>query len=116
VAIADHSVPPVRREGVGIGIDPPAWLSANLDPSKACMENAVRMVSARLSDLLSTGHRAPIAARQHAQLDWSTYGFTLAAIGYQRAVIIDARQWQNPWQGIEHTMTVWNQVFGGQPI
>lgn len=113
VPIADHSVPWKKRETIGLGIDPPAWLMKHEDPVQACMANPSDVASARLCDVSTTGQRMPIGDRQHAGFDWSAYGFSLAAVGYSRAVVIDARQWLNPWEGIAQTATAWLQIFGG---
>ena len=110
VMIADHAVPVVARDSelIGVGIDPAAWLSSGGDPSAALMANARRIVSARVCDLLTSGLRGPVGDRHEGQLDVVAYKVALSVIGYARPAVVDARNWIEPWKGIEQTRRAWN--------
>jgi sugar phosphate isomerase/epimerase len=107
VAIADHAQPLQRFSGIGAGIDPATWLAAGLDPVKELFKLSDRLISARLCDLLTTGLRGPIGDRRHGRLDALAYRATLDTIGYRRPVVIDARQWSDPWNGIGQCASAW---------
>ncbi len=107
VAVADHRVPPVPREYVGAGIDPPAWLSVGLDPIEAVGALADRLISARLCDLLVSGVRGPVGGTEGARLDVGAYRAQLVAHGYFRPVVVDMRQWLDPWRGLEQSARAW---------
>lgn len=107
VALADHAVPPSPLEAVGCGIDPAAWLSLGKDPVAAVHGAAGRLSSARLVDLLRSGMRGPIGNSGDGRLDVAAYKIALAVCGYQKPMVIDARQWSEPWHGVEQTMNAW---------
>ena len=106
VPLADHAVPPRGRQDVGVGIDPPAWLGQSLDPAEAVTKWADRLLSARVCDLLTSGVRAPVGEPDGARLDVAEYHGRLAASGYVRPLIVDMRQWPDPWRGLEQTKRV----------
>lgn len=110
VSIADHALPIAMREGIGVGIDPAAFLSANEKPDEAVMANGASLVSCRLTDLLTTGLRGPIGLRTEGRLDVMRYKIALSVAGYQKPVVIDARQWLKPWEGIERTKQAWERT------
>ena len=110
VEIADHALPQDEkpsREGIGFGIDPAAWLSQNKDPVAAVHAFGDRLIAARLVDLLTTGLRGPIGSGAEGRLDVTGYKIALSVNGYLRPIIIDARQWNDPWRGVEQTMQAW---------
>lgn len=107
IQLADHAVPVSNWQYIGIGIDPAAWLSNNSDPAKAIHKNAQQIVSIRLCDLLTSGMRAPICQSQGAQLDIVQYQVAISVNGYLKPMVIDARQWQDPWTGIAQTANSW---------
>ena len=115
VRLADHHVPPrdsssfAGMDGLGIGIDPAAYLSQNLDPAAAIHGHASRLVSARVSDLLSSGLRAPLGDREEGRLDVTAYQVALSIAGYSAPVVADARQWPDPWGGLERTSQIWRR-------
>lgn len=123
VDLADHAV--TRRDvalmnahRLMVGIDPPGWIASSRDPVGAVLDTGHRLRSARLCDLTSAGMRAPVQAgsarspHDDAQLDVSAYAIALAAIGYERPVVIDARQWQDPWTGVERSIDAWHAATG----
>lgn len=110
VPLADHRCPVVERDGVSIGIDPPAWQSAGEDPAVAAARYGERLVSARLADLLTTGLRGPVGDAASGRLDVQAYRAALMAAGYRRAVVVDARQWADPWVGLRQSIAAWRQA------
>lgn len=107
VALANHAVDPTTDAEVMIGVDPAAHLAMNRDPAKAVLAGAARIASARLVDLTTTGLRAPIG-QIDGRLDVAAYQVALDAAGYRRPVVVDARQWPDPWRGLEDTRRAWN--------
>jgi sugar phosphate isomerase/epimerase len=107
VELADHRVPPADVDGLGVGIDPAAWLARGDDPARGAMMHAGRLVCARLCDLLLSGMRGPIGDPLDGRLDVLAYQVGLSVAGYRRAVVVDARQWSDPWSGLELTRARW---------
>jgi sugar phosphate isomerase/epimerase len=113
--VADHARPIVRHEVLCAGLDPALYLSYQEDPIRVAATNASRLAVARINDLLRSGMRGPIGEPQEARLDYVPYAMTLAAIGYQRPVIIDTRQWVDPWGGLDRTLRRWNEALAFLP-
>lgn len=112
VPLADHQVPVADRardELIGIGVDPAAWLAAGDDPAQAVHHHSDHLIAARLSDLLTTGLRGPIGTRD-GRLDVTSYHVALTIARYARPVILDARQWPDPWTGVETAVTYWRRA------
>jgi len=109
VPIADHHMPVCTRawdELLGVGIDPAAWLAAGADPASGVHEHSEHLVGARLSDLMTTGLRGPIGTAD-GRLDVTSYRIALSIAGYDRPIVLDARQWPNPWADIETASSSW---------
>ena len=86
--------PPTGKsiEGLGIGIDPPAWLVAGLD----CLDVVGRGVSAlRLADLSRDGMRVPIGDPD-GRLDADVLLATARTARFEGVPVIDARRWIDP--------------------
>ncbi len=113
VQVADHAGPDAPLDHLGIGIDPAAQLSRDEDPAVAVTSSADRLVSARLCDLLTSGMRGPIGETQGARLDVLSYRVALSVCGYDRPVVVDARQWTQPWPGLTQTAQTWLAVTNG---
>lgn len=111
VEVADHTVPLLLPppEGIGVGVDPAAWLARNENPADVVTRSGASVVSARLVDLLTTGLRGPIGDRQEGRLDATGYRVALSVVGYARPVVVDARQWLHPWEGLERTRLRWER-------
>ncbi len=107
VELADHAVGGVLRAGVGVGIDPAAYLAVNDDPAAAVAKAGEKLAAARLCDLLVSGMRGPIGDAQEGMLDVMAYRVALSLAAGLRAVVVDARQWFSPWEGLEQTAAVW---------
>jgi sugar phosphate isomerase/epimerase len=109
VAIANHTAPAPSIPGcsIGVGIDPAAWLAQGKDPAAAVLGHASQLVSVRLCDLLHTGLRAPIGERRDGQLDLMQYRVAVIVAQYARPIVIDARQWIDPWVGVQQTRKAW---------
>jgi sugar phosphate isomerase/epimerase len=110
VQLADHALPIELHEGMGIGIDPAAWLAQALDPVNGATSHAHRLVSARLCDLLTSGMRGPVGLQHESKLDVLAYQSALAVVGYRRPVVIDVRQWIDPWNGLQKTIETWSRL------
>ncbi|MEE8154531.1 MAG: hypothetical protein V3T53_06170 [Phycisphaerales bacterium] len=113
VELADHAFPDVTADRLGIGIDPAAQLSCNEDPAAVVTKHADRLVSARLCDLLASGMRGPIGEAQAGRLDVLSYRVALSVGGYDRPVVVDARQWSDPWPGLTQTARTWSAASTG---
>jgi len=109
VEIADHSLPLSTLAGTGIGIDPVICFSHAHDPAKVVHEAADRLVCARLVDLRS-GMRGPVGSAHDGRLDVAQYKVALSVNGFRRPVVIDARQWAEPWRGIQQSIEAWSPV------
>ncbi len=107
VEVADHSVPPAQGEGIGVGIDPVAWLIAGEDPVAAISAHAGRLISVRLADLSTTGARAPIGGQNGGRLELDVYRQAIATSGHHRPLVVDLRDWVDPWRGLEQTAGAW---------
>lgn len=104
IALADHAVPPAERPGIGVGVDPVAWMADGRDPVEAVAMAGERLVSARVGDLLRGGLRGPLGG-DGGRLDVAAYHTALALRAVP--VVIDARQWADPWAGLERTARAW---------
>ena len=87
-------------EGVGIGIDPPAWLVAGLD----VLEGAASGIRGlRLADLTADGMRIP-AGEPEGRIDPAALLAVARTGGFEGLPVIDARRWNDPLGGIRVTM------------
>ena len=87
-------------EGVGIGIDPPAWLVAGLDVLEGA---AAGVQSIRLADLTPDGMRIP-PGEPDGRIDPTTLIAVARTGGWEGLPIIDARRWNDPPAGIQATL------------
>ena len=110
VSLADHAVPPSKRESAEIGIDPAALLSHSLDPATTVHQSARRLAAARLSDLDQTGLRCPLGANSDGRLDVLAYRVALTLAEFPRPVVMDARLWVDPWQGLTLSQARWKAM------
>jgi sugar phosphate isomerase/epimerase len=110
VMIVDHAAPLQARENFALGLDPAAALAQGNDPAQQVIALGSRIGSARLCDLLTSGMRGPIGEPRTARLDTLNYKTALNVIEYRRPVIIDVRQWVEPWPGVQQTVREWNSI------
>jgi sugar phosphate isomerase/epimerase len=110
VPLADHAIPVVEREYIGVGIDPAAWLARDEDPASAVSRHADRLVSLRLCDLLTSGLRGPIGDEQEGRLDVLAYKVAAGLANALRPVVVDVRQWTDPWAGLKQTLEMWRKA------
>lgn len=110
VPLADHAVPVTRRAGIGLGLDPVAWLAASEDPAEAVLRHAEHTVAARLADLNAAGMRSPATGGPGCRLDLRAYQVALSTLGLTHPVVVDARQWTDPWTGLSRTIQAWDGV------
>jgi sugar phosphate isomerase/epimerase len=113
VPLADHAMPIVAREGVGIGIDPAACLANASDPATIVTQYSGRITSARLNDLLRTGQRGPPGDSAGGRLDVTAFKIALSIARHRQPIIIDARQWSDPWAGIQAASHIWLSADAG---
>ena len=90
-----------RIEGVGIGIDPPAWLVAGLDVLEAV---AAGVQSVRLADLTADGMRIP-PGDPDGRIDPGALIALARTGGWEGLPIIDGRRWNEPRLGIRATLS-----------
>jgi sugar phosphate isomerase/epimerase len=107
VTLVDHAVPPGADDRLGVGVDPAAWLAVGEDPAAAVLAAGVRLKSVRLCDRLTTGVRGPIGDPRQGQLDVAAYREAMAMRAWAEPVVVDAREWTDPWAGLVQTMAVW---------
>jgi sugar phosphate isomerase/epimerase len=107
VRVADHGRPIVLDDDLGIGVDPAAWLADGDDPCDAVVRHGSRLVSARLVDLLTDGMRGPIGDPAAARLDLPAYAAALSVAAYATPVVLDTRQWVDPWGGVAQSLAAW---------
>jgi sugar phosphate isomerase/epimerase len=107
VVLADHAVPVQQRDGVQVGIDPAAWLAAGEDPATAVSQHAARVACVRLCDLLTSGMRGSIDDEEEGRLDVTAYRVAVSLGALAQPVVADARQWRDPWGGLERTRKTW---------
>lgn len=107
VVVADHARPPVRRAGIGLGIDPVAVLADGGDPAAAVVAAGSDLASARLADLQRSGLRGPILEPGEARLDLLAYRVALDLAAVRRPLVADARQWRDPLGGLAATLDRW---------
>ena len=93
-------------EGVGIGIDPPSWLSAGLDFEVAAGEG---VSGVRLAGLTVDGFRVP-AGVAGSRVDPAVLLAVARSSGFEGDPVIDPRGWSDPWRGIEHTRAAMSSV------
>jgi len=123
VDLIDHGVPPrgddfASHQRLRIGIDPAAWLARGGDPILAVARHVDAVAAARICDLNIGGMRAPVAdefvddAHAERQLDVLAYAAALSVGGSTVPLIVDARQWPDPWAGLTQTAEVWARATG----
>ncbi len=110
VRLADHGVGATCASAgatIGVGIDPPAQLSAGINPVDAVAKAGSALLSARVCDLLATGMRGPAGETHEARLDLTAYAAALAVIPLTSSPVADARQWTDPAGGLEAMLKRW---------
>jgi sugar phosphate isomerase/epimerase len=101
-ARAEAPFPPV-----GVCIDPAAILASARRPYPVVTGAAGRIASARVVDLLRTGHRGPLGDAD-GQLDVTEYRVALESAGCTALPVIDARQWAEPRAGVRRSLAAWS--------
>jgi len=106
VGIVEHSVPITQREApFAVGIDPPMWITAGLDPLDGVREAGSRLGSFRLADLTTEGMRTAVGSPESG-IDLHACLLTARVGGFEGFWIVDARKWHNPLAGIRRTLEV----------
>lgn len=102
VEVVEAAAPEVGEsiDGLGLGIDPPAWLVAGLD----LFEAAGRGVDGlRLADLTRDGMRVP-AGDPDGRVDPTALIAIARTGGFDGLPVIDARRWVRPVEGVRATL------------
>lgn len=113
VLIADHRMPSRDSDDLcSAGIDPAACFSVDRDPVEVVLELAGRLVSPRLSDLVSTGLRG-IPGDAGGRLDIQAYRAAVETVASDRPVVLDLRQVTLPWEGMGIARSAWQSAGPG---
>ena len=110
VRIADHAIAAAESKvaagsGVQLGLDPAAYLLANLDPAAAAARAGSGLASARLSDASLIGRVVPGAPG--GRLDILAYVASLSVAGYDRPLILDLRALPAPVAAARAVLADW---------
>ena len=97
-------------DSIGVGVDPALALSHDRDPTKLVLDAGANLVSARLCDMTHSGVRGPIGESHDGRLDVLSYRVALMTVGQSTAIVIDPRQWVDPWRGIDQSIAVWRSA------
>lgn len=87
-------------DGLGFGIDPPAWLVAGLDLFEAA---GATVDALRLADLTRDGMRVP-AGDPDGRVDPAALLAIARTGGFEGLPVIDARRWSRPIDGVRATV------------
>ena len=97
------------RSGVELPIDAAmdtgSWLAAGHDPLAGVVELTNRLGGIRIVDLDGNGTRGSTATGSRLDLDALRTALELG--GFQGAVVLDARGWQDPVNGLLHDLEAW---------
>jgi sugar phosphate isomerase/epimerase len=108
VVLVDYALPARNDIAVAFGLDAAAAIASNLDPAKLVHEHRPRSV--RLTDLMRSGVRGPIGDKLEGQLDVMELKVALSVSGYAHPIVVDTRQWRDPFAGLRRTRDVWESV------
>lgn len=111
VPLADCSVPVCADATVAIGVDPAAVLAAGGDPAAVVGAAGVRLVAARVVDLLRSGLRGPVEEPGASRLDTLGYRVALEVAGFRGLPVIDCRQWTDVQRGVMDTAKRWTALL-----
>ncbi|MGI9013738.1 MAG: hypothetical protein ACR2GY_05740 [Phycisphaerales bacterium] len=110
VTLIDYAYPTstghVENAWIRSGIDAAAVLARGDEPSEAVLAAGAALAGVRLSDLTLDGFRRPLDA-QRGRLDIVALRVATDVIGFERAAVIDARQWHDPAAGIAQSVAAW---------
>ena len=97
------------RSGVELPIDAAmdtgSWLAAGHDPLAGVVELTNRLGGIRIVDLDGNGTRGSTATGSRLDLDALRTALELG--GFRGAVVLDARGWQDPVNGLLHDLEAW---------
>lgn len=106
VDFSDHE----RPEGVKVGLDPAALLADGVEPSAAIEQAGPDLGSVRLVDLMDTGMRGPVGFGADNRLDLMAFKVALDVNGFLGSLVIDTRQWEDPWAGLHLSIQSWASI------
>lgn len=108
VVIVDHALPPPTQVPAVFGLDCAAAIASRLDPAALVHQHRPRSI--RLTDLMRSGVRGPLGDRLEGQLDVLNLKIALSLSGCAGPIIIDTRQWRDPWTSLLRTAQLWNET------
>lgn len=113
VALVDHGPDAARgaSAGMSFGLDAAACLAAGRDPLAVLATVTDDVALVRLSDLTADGRRVPPGDAE-GRVDLGGLAAAAAMLGAGVPVVIDPRQWNDPWGGIEVTARRWTEACG----
>ena len=95
-----------------VGLDPPLHLARGDDPVNAAEQAASRLAAVRLCTLNSNAVRGPLHGGSMDRFDLERLREFLRDIEFTGGLIIDARQWTDPWTGLTLTRNAWETTPG----
>jgi len=107
VQLIDHAVPPAGRANLGVGVDTAAALSHSLDPATTIISSSP--ASVRLVDLDIAGMRCPPGS---GRLDLVAVCAAISVLSPRPGIVLDMRQWVDPWAGLEQSLRRWRATAG----
>ena len=93
---------------VAVGMDTAAWLAEGEDPIGGIVRLDDRLGGVRLVDLDGNGTRVPVSMGRRIDLDAFRTGLEVG--GFDGAVVLDARGWRDPVQGLVQDLEAWRAL------
>lgn len=91
-------------------IDCAAALAAGSRPEDLVLRAHARLGGIRLVDLQRSGLRGPILEPRESRLDALELRASLDAVAFDRMLVVDARQWNDPRASLERVLERWNAL------
>ncbi len=114
VMLVDHALPPPplgADSAAAFGLDAAAAIASGLDPAQLVAQHPTPpLMGVRLADLMRSGVRGLLGDKLEGQLDVLNLKIALSVAGYIHPIVIDTRQWPDPWAGLIQTAKVWRET------
>lgn len=95
---------------IGVGLDTAAWLALGRDPCAAVASLGASLAGVRVSDLDAQGVRGPVGPG--SRLDLLALRIGLETSGFSGPLVVDARGWPAPADGLESMLAQWRALPG----